>query len=207
MTSSVNDAWIRFTSMEGPFDWIDVTLMTGPQQGTAAVSVDGDEKTCPTRSPATAQTSIRIHAKARELMIRPKGDGAITVLSVASGTNTSGLIYANVGLPGATVSTIGKWNADFAASDFRRLNPDLIIFEYGTREGFDDALDMKQYEGHLKLAIDQIKGFAPQASILIIGPPRCSAHPGFCRLCRGAGLSLARRAGNGRLRPAVGAQR
>ncbi len=179
VTSSASDAWIRFTSVEGPFDWIDVTLMTGPQQGTAAVSVDGDAKLVPTRSPATAQTSIRISAKARELMIRPKGDGAITVLSVASGTNASGLIYANVGLPGGTVSTIGKWNADFAASDFRRLSPDLIIFEYGTREGFDDALDMKQYEDRLKLAIDQIKGFAPHASILIVGPPDAARIPAF----------------------------
>jgi hypothetical protein len=179
VTSSANDAWIRFTSVEGPFDWIEVTLMTGPQQGTAAVSVDGDAKLVPTRSPATAQTSIRIKAKARELMIRPKGDGPITVLSVASGTNTSGLIYSNVGLPGGTVSTIEKWNADFAASDFRRLRPDLIIFEYGTREGFDDALDMKQYEDRLKLAIDQIKGFAPQASILIVGPPDAARIPAF----------------------------
>jgi len=179
VTSSASDAWLRFTSVEGPFDWIDVTLMTGPQQGTAAVSADGDTKLVPTRSSATAQTSIRINAKASELMIRPRGDGAITVLSVASGTNTSGLTYANVGLPGGTAWTIGKWNADFAASDFRKLSPDLIIFEYGTREGFDDALDVKQYEDRLKLAIDQIKGFAPQASILIIGPPDAARIPAF----------------------------
>jgi hypothetical protein len=179
VTSSANDAWLRFTSVDGTFDWIDVTLMTGPQQGTAAVSVDGDVKLVPTRSQATAQTSIRVTAKAREIMIRPRGDGAITVLSVASGTNTSGLIYANVGLPGGTAGTIAKWNADFAASDFRKLNPDLIIFDYGTREGFDDALDVKQYEDRLKLAIDQIKGWAPQASILIIGPPDAARIPGF----------------------------
>ncbi len=165
--------------MDGAFDWIDVTLMTGPEQGAAAVSVDGDVKLIPTRSQATAQTSIRVTAKAREIMIRPRGDGAVTVLSVASGTNTPGLIYANVGLPGGTALTIEKWNADFAASDFRKLNPDLIIFEYGTREGFDDALDVKRYEDRLKLAIGQIKGWAPQASILIIGPPDAARIPAF----------------------------
>ena len=113
------------------------------------------------------------------VMIRPRGDGAITVLSIASGMNTSGLIYANVGLPGATALTIEKWNADFAANDFRKLNPDLIIFEYGTREGLDDTLDVKQYEDRLKLAIDQIKGWAPQASILIVGPPDAARIPAF----------------------------
>ena len=147
VTSSASDAWLRFTSVEGPFDWIDVTLMTGPQQGTAAVSVDGDVKLVPARSQAMAQTSIRITAKAREIMIRPKGDGAITVLSVATGTNTTGIIYANAGLPGGTASTLEKWNADFAASDFRKLNPDLIIFEYGTREGFDDGARCEAIRG------------------------------------------------------------
>jgi len=179
VTSAASDAWLRFTSVEGAFDWIDVTLLTGPGQGTAAVSVDGDVKLVPTKSTAAAQTSIRINAKAREIMIRPRGDGAISVLSVATGTHTSGLIYSNVGLPGATSWTIEKWNADFAANDLRKLNPDLIVFEYGTREGFIDALNLKQYEARLKSAIDQIKNWAPQASILIIGPPDAARIPAF----------------------------
>ncbi len=179
VTSSASDAWLRFTSVEGAFDWIDVTFMTGPGQGTAAVSVDGDVKLVPTKSPAMAQTSIRVSAKAREIMIRPRGDGAISVLSVASGMNSPGLLYSNVGLPGATATTIGKWNTDFAIYDFRKLSPDLIVFDYGTREGFVDTLDVKQYEDSLRLAIDQIKSWAPQASILIIGAPDAARLPAF----------------------------
>lgn len=179
VNAAANDAWLRFTSVEGAFDWVEVSLLTGPEQGTAAVSIDGDVRLVPTRSSAAAQTSIRVTAKAREIMIRPKGDGAISVLSVASGTHASGLIYSNVGLPGATTSTIGKWKEDFAANDFRKLNPDLIVFEYGTREGFDDGLDMKQYEASLRFAINQIKSWAPQASILIVGPPDAALLPAF----------------------------
>ncbi len=179
VTSIASDAWLRFTSVEGAFDWIEVTFMTGPGQGTAAVSVDGDVKLVPTKSPATAQTSIRVSAKAREIMIRPRGDGAISVLSVASALNNPGLLYSNVGLPGATAATIGKWNPEFAVYDFRKLNPDLIVFDYGTREGFIDTLDLKQYEDRLKLAIDQIKSWAPQASVLVIGPPDAARLPAF----------------------------
>ena len=179
VTSTASDAWLRFTSVEGAFDWVDVTFMTGPAQGTAAVSVDGDVKLVPTRSPASAQTSIRVSAKAREIMIRPRGDGAISVLSVASGMNSPGLLYSNVGLPGATASTIGKWNTDFAVYDFRKLSPDLVVFDYGTREGFVDTLDLKHYEDQVKSAIDQIKSWAPQASILVIGPPDAARLPSF----------------------------
>ncbi len=179
VSSASSDAWLRFTSAEGSFDWLDVSLMTGPGQGTAAISVDGDVKLVPTGTGSTAQTSIRVTAKAREITIRPQGASPVSVLSVASGTNTPGILYTNAGLPGATASAMEKWNADFAASDFHKLNPDLIVFEYGTREGFIDSLDTAQYESRLKAIIDQIKIWAPHASLLIVGPPDAARLPTF----------------------------
>jgi len=179
VSSAASDAWLRFTSTEGALEWIDVTFMTGPAQGTAAVSVDGDVKLVPTNAPSMSQTSIRIAAKAREIMIRPRGDGQIAVLSVATGARAPGILYTNVGLPGATAWTPEKWNADFAANDFRKLNPDLILIEYGTQEGFIDALDIAQYEARLRLVVAQIKTWAPQASVAIIGPPDAARLPAY----------------------------
>lgn len=179
VSSAASDAWLRFTSLEGAFDWADVTLLTGPQQGTAAISVDGVVKLVPCRSPAAGETSIRVTARARELMIRPTGDGAISVLSAAAGMNAPGLLYSNAGLPGATASTLAKWNDEFAANDLRKLNPDLIIFEYGVREGFDDGLDMQAYEARLNAALGRIRTWAPKASLLIVGPPDAARLPAF----------------------------
>ncbi len=179
MTTAANDAWIRFTSAQAAFDWLEVTFMTGPEFGTALVMVDGAAKAVPTHALGYNETSIHIAAKSREILIRPRGDGPISVLSVATGTNTPGVIYSNLGLPGATASTPGKWTADFAANDVRKLNPDLIILDYGTLEGFDDRLDAGQYEARLRLVIDQLKQWAPQSSILIIGPPDAARLPAF----------------------------
>lgn len=179
VSSAASDAWLRFTSTEGALEWIDVTFMTGPAQGTAAISVDGDVKLVPTNAPSANQTSIRIAAKAREIMIRPRGDGQIAVLSVASGARTPGVLYTNVGLPGATAWTPEKWNADFAANDFRKLNPDLILIEYGTQEGFLDALDAAQYEARFRLVIAELKSWAPQASVGIVGPPDAARLPAY----------------------------
>jgi hypothetical protein len=179
VASAAPDAWLRFTSTEGAFEWIDVAFMTGPGQGTAAVSVDGDVKLVPTRTPSAHQTSIRVSAKGKEIMIRPKGDGQIAVLSVASGGRAPGVLYSNLGLPGATAWTMEKWTADFGANDFRKLNPDLIVLGYGTREGFIDDLDLGQYEARLRLAVDQIKNWAPHASILIVGPQDAARLPPF----------------------------
>ncbi len=179
MTSQANEAWLRFTSAQGAFDWLEVTFMTGPGFGTALVSVDGDTKLVQTSAIAANETSIRIAARSHEILIKPRGDGPVSVLSLATGTNTPGIAYSNLGLPGATAATPGKWTADFAAYDLRKLNPDLILLEYGTREGFEDALDVSEYEMRLRLVIDQIKEWAPQASILILGPPDAARLPAF----------------------------
>jgi hypothetical protein len=179
VTSSGNDAWLRFTSAEGPFDWLDVTFATGPGQGTAAVSVDGDVKLVPTNAPSANQTSIRVTVKAREIIIRPRGDGAITVLSVASGTRTPGILYTNAGLPGSAAWTPEKWNPEFAANDFRKLSPALVLLGFGTRESFIDDLDVKQFEARFSRLIEQIKMWAPQASILVMGPPDAARLPSY----------------------------
>jgi hypothetical protein len=179
MTSKAADAWLRFTSSGAPFDWAEVTFLTGPGMGTVLVGLDGNGKAVPTHALATNQTSIRIASPAREIMIRPKGDGPVSVLSVATGSNGRGIAYSNLGLPGATAWTPGKWTPDFAANELRKLNPDLILLEYGTREAFDDALELRRYEMHLRLVIDQIKVWAPQASILIVGPPDAARLPSF----------------------------
>jgi hypothetical protein len=179
MTSAASDAWLRFTSAQAPFDWLEVTFLTGPRLGTAVVSVDGVAKYIPTNTPTANQTSIRIGVRSSEILIRPRGDGEVSVLSVATGTNTPGLVYANLGLPGAAAWTSLKWDAGFAASDLRKLNPDLIVLGFGTREGFEDDLDVRQYEARLRVVIDQIKEWSPQSSILVIGPPDAARLPGF----------------------------
>jgi hypothetical protein len=180
MTSSASNAWLRFTAVQSTFDWAEVTFMTGPGAGTALISLDGGgTKSVPTHAPGVNETSIRIPARGSEILIKPRGDGPVSVLSVATGTNSPGIAYSNLGLPGATAWTPGKWTPDLAANDFRKLNPDLILLEYGTREGFDDGLDIRRYEMHLRLVIDQLKEWAPQASLLIIGPPDAARLPAF----------------------------
>jgi len=179
VTSAASDAWLRFTSAETAFDWVEASFMTGPQQGTVAISVDGEMKLVPTRAPNVSQTSIRIMAKAREVTIRPRGDGEVTMLSLTTGTQTPGIVYSNAGVPGATAMTLGKWSRDFAANDLKKLDPDLVILSFGKKEGFDDDLDIRDYEARLRLTVEQIKSAVPGASLLLIGPPDAARLPTF----------------------------
>jgi hypothetical protein len=189
MISASSEAWLRLTSAQAPFDWIEVTFLTGPGMGTAIVSIDGDPRLVPANAPMVTETPIRFTSRAREVLIKPKGDGQVAVLSIATGSNAPGILYSNLGLPGSTALTPGKWSPDFAANELRKWNPDLILLEYGSHEGFDDALDVKGYEERLRMELDQIKAWAPQASVLVVGPPDAARLPSFAtsagaQICR-----------------------
>lgn len=179
MTSGASQAWLRFTSTPGTFAWAEVTFMTGPRYGTALVSVDGGIQLVPTQRPRLGETAMQVTAKGREILIKPRGDGPIAVLSVATGNNRRGIFYSSLGLPGATAATPAKWSPPFLANDLKKLDPDLILLEYGTREGFDDRLDVRQYEMRFAAIIEMIKEKAPKASILVIGPPDAARLPSF----------------------------
>ncbi len=174
-----SDAWVRLTSTQGAFDWIEVTFATGPNQGTAIVSVDGDIKIVPTAARVSDQTSIRITAKARELLIKPKGDGAITLLSVATGLNARGVRYVNLGLPGATALTLARWDTNLVRVELAKIKPDLIILDYGINEGSDDTLNKRDYQSGLQRLVTRLGELAPSSSLLIIGPPDAARLPNF----------------------------
>lgn len=56
--------------------------------------------------------------------------------------------------------------------------PDLIVLAYGTNEGFDDALDLQAYEARLRAEIARLQAAAPDAVLLLLGPPEAMRGEG-----------------------------
>src|SRR5262249_35959623 len=136
------EAWLRLTAIDQPFTWTEITLDSGPDAGTALISLDGEVKQASLRGAVQNWRNIRIERGARELLIRPKGDGAITIHPIAIGVDKPGVRYINLGVPGATALTPLSWDANYLQGDMKRISPDLIIMTYGTDESFDDNLDL-----------------------------------------------------------------
>jgi hypothetical protein len=179
LSAKSTDAWLRLTTKTEPFAWVEITLQSGPEQGTAQIGLDGEVKQTPMKAASSSWRNIRIDRKARELLIRPQGDGQVTVHSISIGTDKPGLRYINLGLPGATAMTPLTWNRDYVAGDLNRLAPDLIVFSYGTDESFDDRLNMGEYEAKVSASVARLRQSAPQAALLIIGPPDVARMPKF----------------------------
>ncbi len=191
LTAKGSDAWLRLTSADGPFDWVEVTLETGPKQGSAIISIDGEAKVVPTAAPSPDWKKIRLNRPGRELTVRAKGDGEIKVHSWMVGNLRPGVNYVNLGLPRATALTPERWSPSLLAADLKSLEPSLIILTYGTIEGFDDTLNMPAYEQRLLQVIGRMKIAAPEASFLIIGPPDGARMPAFAA-SQGGGMDACR---------------
>jgi hypothetical protein len=179
LSAATREDWLRLTTTDHPFTWAEITVETGPDQGSALVALDGEMKLVPANMPSPSWKTIRLEKPAREIVIRPKGDGPLTVHAVAIGEQKPGVRYINLGLPGATAMTPLSWHTGQLAHDMQRVSPDLIIVSYGTEESFDDNLNIKEYESKVMRMLGMLRQAAPRASLLVIGPPDVARLPNF----------------------------
>lgn len=173
------NAWMRLTATDESFTWAEITMETGPQSGSAFVSADGEMLRLTTAEPSPSWKTVRLAKSAREILIKPEGDGPVTLHSFMIGTDKPGVRYISLGLPGATATTPLAWHPGQLVADMKRLTPDLIVFAYGTEESLNDDLDVADYEAKVNTALVQIRQAAPQASLLVIGPPDVAHMPPY----------------------------
>lgn len=84
---------------------------------------------------------------------------------------TPGVLVEGFGVVGATVRIVQRWDQTLASAAFNELSPNLVILAFGTNEGAETALQPDNYEIEFVAAINRIKALAPQAAILVVGPP------------------------------------
>lgn len=86
------------------------------------------------------------------------------------GQKNTGVTYSSLGINGARLDVIDKWQAGWQDT-LKALRPDLVILAYGTNEAFDDTLDLELYKAHLDATLTQLRQQMPKAVILLVGPP------------------------------------
>lgn len=127
---------------------------------------------------------VQLHvpaAQVREVSLTPVGNGPVLLLGWAVSTGKPGIRYDSFGIVGATSQVMDNWTPAIMRDQIRRLAPDLVIYGYGTNEGFDDRLDLKAERERFHRFMLRMRDAAPQAAIAVIG-----AFDG-ARLATGAG--------------------
>ncbi len=169
VTSRSSRSSLKLTSQNGSFDWAAVSVATGPSQGAFTMKVGNVSQKFNAYSKHRGSKMFRVNSKARSMIIKPAGGARTTVLNWSTGKNRPGIRYVNFGLIGATLDITKRFNRGLVANDVRRLDPDLIIYGYGTNEGFNDHLNLSKYRKQLVQYMKLLKKSAPNADVVYLG--------------------------------------
>jgi hypothetical protein len=101
---------------------------------------------------------------------------------------TPALVVDNFSLPGATARDWLSVSAQYLKSQgVGATDYDRVLWQYGTNEGVDEALDYEAYAKTLRASLAKFRSVYARAECILIGPPdrgdpsaaRSSAAPGF----------------------------
>lgn len=87
--------------------------------------------------------------------------------------NDAGVTYEPFGINGAQASLMLDWDRSIFEPELLARNPALIVLAYGTNEALSRSWAAEEYRASLTEIIQRLRGAAPLASILLIGPPDC----------------------------------
>jgi lysophospholipase L1-like esterase len=165
------------------FETIEIEALRQPGGGAIDVKLDGMlETTYSLVSSKREPVVIRLlpargaTEKMREISIKTKDNGHVSIASVAIYNKRSGVTYNSIGYPGAQASLVNKFSSRLLANDLIRINPQIVVLSFGTNEAFNEKLELASYAEGYERIVEKIKSTLPGVVIVVIGPPDFGVH-------------------------------
>lgn len=124
-----------------------------------------------TNAPAGTPLWLNLQLRHPEVSLRSRGDGPVTLLSWSVRRHRPGVTWSNLGTIGATIDTLGRFDPVLVKAELEHARPALIVVAFGTNEGFNDQIDPGAYAASYAANLAALRAAAPQAAILVVGPP------------------------------------
>lgn len=106
---------------------------------------------------------------AHHFRLTTAGNGPVRIFGWAA-DKRQGISYESLGMNGARASVILRWNEEMLETYLRRRDPGLIVLAYGTNDA-GDGRSADHYEETFAKVLSRLRRMAPEAAILVIGPP------------------------------------
>jgi lysophospholipase L1-like esterase len=103
----------------------------------------------------------------RELGLTFPDRSSLLGVDLRSGRN--GVIYDELGLNGAELLDLGRWNPQLRRALLERIHPDLLVLAYGTNDMGMGAQALAEYQASVLVLLRELKE-ASAAPILVVGP-------------------------------------
>ena len=155
-------------------DSLQLFYMTQPGGGDFVISVDGS----PTQSVATdapfaaAYLTYAAQPGPHRYSIRTTSAKPVRLFGWAA-DKQSGISYETLGINGAQAPMILDWDDAVFTSNMGLRKPALVVLQYGTNEALNPRFTVEGYQLQFAQVLAKIRGAAPLASILVVGPPDC----------------------------------
>lgn len=119
---------------------------------------------------------IRNYSRGQKLTLRFKrkskqGNFSANFYGIAfRDTSNGGLQYNRCGVVGATFLQLIA-QEEFTVRHLKAMQPDLILFSYGSNESYNAGIDMKKYSATVDEFISGLREEFPETGIVITSPP------------------------------------
>jgi lysophospholipase L1-like esterase len=127
-------------------------------------------KADPTAPDAAAQFGAPVEPGQHHFEVLTTEQAPVRLLGLST-ENNAGVTYEAAGINGAEASLFLRWNETMQQPLLAAVNPALIVLSYGTNEAGDRSWTEEGYAAMFQRIIERCRRLAPNASILVVGPP------------------------------------
>jgi lysophospholipase L1-like esterase len=171
-TQADERAWIEATC-----NHFEIYYLRQPGGGTIDITVDGmsvleQPLSLASDAPLPDYFTAPLPAdRMHRIEVRTVSTGKTRILGVVTEHIAPGVSYDVLGINGARAKRLISWNDTAFVDNIVQRKPDLIIVAYGTNEVADDDWTIESYQRMFAAILRRFRRAAPQASILVYGPP------------------------------------
>jgi lysophospholipase L1-like esterase len=97
--------------------------------------------------------------------------GPVTLTSWGSFSGAGGVAVSNLGVVSAELKHFARTSDQALSEEFSAYQPDLIVLEFGTNDGFVGHFSAATFEGRLREQIRRIRRLSGDVPVLVIGAP------------------------------------
>ena len=168
-------AWLSLTA-DTPQDNFDEAMLcglTGPFMGAVAVQFGGRDYEADFNEGTDGARCFQFETPwpTHTISIVTRDDRPVSLTSFAA-LNRTGVALSNLGVSGSQLLHFAKTNDTVLRAELAAYRPDLIVFAYGTNEGFAGEKDLIAYRALVADQIARIRRLSGwQVPVMLIGPP------------------------------------
>jgi lysophospholipase L1-like esterase len=127
-------------------------------------------KADPNASDAAGQFGVPVEPGPHHFEVLTINQAPVRLLGLST-ENAAGVTYEAAGINGAEASLFLRWSEAMQQPLLAAVNPALIVLAYGTNEASDRNWTEEGYAAMFQRIIERCRRLAPNASILVVGPP------------------------------------